>query len=305
MTIYYKGVLTLKDSIKLKKVKFSSTNTVDVSSSKFSKLTKAEKDYFLLSFNRFGYVDFEDLKVISITSGDDILKNILFKIMNPKFKPIRPIIYKKLLDIDGNEYAREIKTGYLFPILGNDDMEYTFSLFRTLDFWNIECFKGLFIGHFIERTNFALCNCYCFNEMVANYNEIEKHKDKKLSTHNLLKMKELFQMNVFDDSKIISQNNQNLSINPTNSANLTKTNSNGLNQPTNSVSNNSLNSLQEIKNILSSLSDEDLAILRDISRNDLSNIDIYEYMQMTKEEKLELLDKQVNPKPTVCLKKKD
>ena len=57
-------------------------------------------------------------------------------------------------------------------------------------------------------------------------------------------------MNVFDDSKIISQNNQNLSINPTNSANLTKTNSNGLNQPTNSVSNNSLNSLQEIKNIL-------------------------------------------------------
>ena len=184
-------------------------------------------------------------------------------------------------------------------------MEYTFSLFRTLDFWNIECFKDSFIGHFIERTNFALCNCYCFNEMVANYNEIEKYEDKKLSSHDLLKMKELFQMNVFDDSKIISQNNQNLSINPTNSANLTKTNSNGLNQPTNSVSNNSLNSLQEIKNILSSLSDEDLAILRDISRNDLSNIDIYEYMQMTKEEKLEILDKQVTPRPKVCLKKKN
>ena len=305
MTIYYKGLLTLKDSIKLKKVNFSINSIEDVSSSKFSKLTKAEKDYFLLSFNRFGYVDFEDLKVISITSGDDILKNIFFKIMNPKFKPIRPIIYEKLLDIDGNEYAREIKTGYLFPILGNDDMEYTFSLFRTLDFWNIECFKGSFIGHFIERTNFALCNCYCFNEMVANYNEIEKYKDKKLSTRDLLKMKELFQMNVFDDSKIISQNNQNLSINSTNSANLTKTNSNGLNQQTNSVSNNSLNSLQEIKNILSSLSDEDLAILRDISRNDLSNIDIHEYMQMTKEEKLELLDKQVNPRPKVCLKKKN
>lgn len=304
MTIYYKGLLILKDSIKLKKVNFSINSIEDVSSSKFSKLTKAEKDYFLLSFNRFGYVDFEDLKVISITS-DDILKNILFKIMNPKFKPIRPIIYEKLLDIDGNEYAREIKTGYLFPILGNDDMEYTFSLFRTLDFWNIECFKGSFIGHFIERTNFALCNCYCFNEMVANYNEIEKYKDKKLSSHNLLKMKELFQMNVFDDSKIISQNNQNLSINPTNSANLTKTNSNGFNQPTNSVSNNSLNSLQEIKNILSSLSDEDLAILRDISRNNLSNIDIHEYIQMTKEEKLELLDKQVTPRPKVCLKKKN
>ena len=304
MTIYYKGLLTLKDSIKLKKVNFSINSIEDVSSSKFSKLTKAEKDYFLLSFNRFGYVDFEDLKVISITS-DDILKNILFKIMNPKFKPIRPIIYEKLLDIDGNEYAREIKTGYLFPILGNDDMEYTFSLFRTLDFWNIECFKGSFIGHFIERTNFALCNCYCFNEMVANYNEIEKYEDKKLSSHDLLKMKELFQMNVFDDSKIISQNNQNLSINPTNSANLTKTNSNGLNQPTNSVSNNSLNSLQEIKNILSSLSNDDLALLRDISRNDLSNIDIHEYMQMTKEEKLELLDKQVTPRPKVCLKKKN
>ena len=304
MTIYYKGLLILKDSIKLKKVKFSTIRTEDVSFSKFSKLTKAEKKYFLQLFNNLGDVDFEDLKVISITS-DDILKNILFKIMNPKFKPIRPIIYEKVLDIDGNEYAREIKTGYLFPILGNDDMEYTFSLFRTLDFWNIECFKGLFIGHFIERTNFALCNCYCFNEMVANYNEIEKYKDKKLSSHNLLKMKELFQMNVFDDSKIISQNNQNLSINPTNSANLTKTNSNGLNQPTNSVSNNSLNSLQEIKNILSSLSDEDLAILRDISRNDLSNIDIYEYMQMTKEEKLEFLDKQVNPRPKVCLKKKN
>lgn len=304
MTIYYKGLLTLKDSIKLKKVNFSINSIEDVSSSKFSKLTKAEKDYFLLSFNRFGYVDFEDLKVISITS-DDILKNIFFKIMNPKFKPIRPIIYEKLLDIDGNEYAREIKTGYLFPILGNDDMEYTFSLFRTLDFWNIECFKGSFIGHFIERTNFALCNCYCFNEMVANYNEIEKYEDKKLSSHDLLKMKELFQMNVFDDSKIISQNNQNLSINPTNSANLTKTNSNGLNQPTNSVSNNSLNSLQEIKNILSSLSNDDLALLRDISRNDLSNIDIHEYMQMTKEEKLELLDKQVTPRPKVCLKKKN
>lgn len=304
MTIYYKGLLTLKDSIKLKKVNFSINSIEDVSSSKFSKLTKAEKDYFLLSFNRFGYVDFEDLKVISITS-DDILKNILFKIMNPKFKPIRPIIYEKVLDIDGNEYAREIKTGYLFPILGNDDMEYTFSLFRTLDFWNIECFKGSFIGHFIERTNFALCNCYCFNEMVANYNEIEKYEDKKLSSHDLLKMKELFQMNVFDDSKIISQNNQNLSINPTNSANLTKTNSNGFNQPTNSVSNNSLNSLQEIKNILSSLSDEDLAILRDISRNNLSNIDIHEYIQMTKEEKLELLDKQVTPRPKVCLKKKN
>ena len=172
MTIYYKGLLILKDSIKLKKVKFSTIRTEDVSFSKFSKLTKAEKKYFLQLFNNLGDVDFEDLKVISITS-DDILKNILFKIMNPKFKPIRPIIYEKVLDIDGNEYAREIKTGYLFPILGNDDMEYTFSLFRTLDFWNIECFKGLFIGHFIERTNFALCNCYCFNEMVANYNEIE------------------------------------------------------------------------------------------------------------------------------------
>ena len=304
MTIYYKGLLTLKDSIKLKKVKFSTIRTEDVSFSKFSKLTKAEKKYFLQLFNNLGDVDFEDLKVISITS-DDILKNILFKIMNPKFKPIRPIIYEKVLDIDGNEYAREIKTGYLFPILGNDDMEYTFSLFRTLDFWNIECFKGSFIGHFIERTNFALCNCYCFNEMVANYNEIEKYEDKKLSSHDLLKMKELFQMNVFDDSKIISQNNQNLSINPTNSANLTKTNSNVLNQPTNSVSNNSLNLLQEIKNILGSLSDEDLALLRDISRNDLSNIDIHEYMQMTKEEKLELLDKQANPRPKVCLKKKD
>ena len=112
-------------------------------------------------------------------------------------------------------------------------------------------------------------------------------------------------MNVFDDSKIISQNNQNLSINTTNSANLTKTNSNGFNQPTNSVSNNSLNSLQEIKIILSSLSDEDLSLLRDMSRNDLSNIDIHEYIQMTKEEKLELLDKQVTPRHKVCLKKKN
>lgn len=293
MTIYYKGLLILKDSIKLKKVKFSTIRTEDVSFSKFSKLTKAEKKYFLQLFNNFGYVNCDDLKVISITSGDDILKNILFKIMNPKFKPIRPIIYEKVLDIDGNEYAREVKTGYLFPILGNDDMEYIFSFSRILDnVWDIEYFKGSFIGHFIERTNFALCNCYCFNEMIANYNEIEKYEDKKLSTHDLLKMKELFQMNVFDDSKI-------------NSANLTKTNSNGLNQPTNSVSNNSLNSLQEIKNILSSLSDDDLALLRDISRNDLSNIDIHEYMQMTKEEKLELLDKQVNPRPKVCLKKKN
>ena len=283
VTIYYKGLLTLKDSIKLKKVKFSTTNTVDVSFSKFSKLSMSEKKYFLQLFNNFGYVSFDDLKVISITIGDDILKNILFKIMNPKFKPIRPIIYEKVLDIDGNEYARKVKTGYLFPILGNDDMEYIFSFSRILDFWNIEC----------------------FNEMVANYNEVEKYKDKKLSTHDLLKMKELFQMNVFDDSKIINQNNQNLSINSTNSANLTKINSNGFNQPTNSVSNTSLNSLQEIKSILSSLSDEDLALLRNISRNDLSNIDIHEYMQMTKEEKLELLDKQANPRPKVCLKKKD
>lgn len=305
MTIYYKGLLILKDSIKLKKVKFSTIRTEDVSFSKFSKLSMSEKKYFLQLFNNLGYVNFDDLKVISITSGDDILKNILFKIMNPKFKPIRPIIYEKVLDIDGNEYAREIKTGYLFPILGNDDMEYIFSFSRIIDGWNIECFKGSFIGHFIERTNFALCNCYCFNEMVANYNEIEKYEDKKLSSHDLLKMKELFQMNVFDDSKIISHNNQNLSINTTNSTNLTKTNSNGFNQPTNSVSNNSLNSLQEIKNILSSLSDEDLALLRDISRNDLLNIDIHEYMQMTKEEKLELLDKQVNPRPKVCLKKKN
>ena len=304
MTIYYKGLLTLKDSIKLKKVRFSTIRTEDVSFSNFSKLSMSEKKYFLQLFKDLGNVNFDDLKVISITSNN-ILKNILFKIMNPKFKPIRPIIYEKVLDIDGNEYAREIKTGYLFPILGNDDMEYIFSFSRIIDWLNIECFKGSFIGHFIERTNFALCNCYCFNEMVANYNEIEKYEDKKLSSHDLLKVKELFQMNVFDDSKIISQNNQNLSINPTNSANLTKTNSNGLNQPTNSVSNNSLSLLQEINNILSSLSDEDLALLRDISRNDLSNIDIHEYMQMTKEEKLELLDKQANPRPKVCLKKKD
>lgn len=81
MTIYYKGVLTLKDSIKLKKVKFSTIRTVDVSFSKFSKLTTAEKKYFLQLFNNLGYVNFDDLKVISITSGD-ILKNILFKIMN-------------------------------------------------------------------------------------------------------------------------------------------------------------------------------------------------------------------------------
>ena len=42
-----------------------------------------------------------------------------------------------------------------------------------------------------------------------------------------------------------------------------------------------------------------------MSRNDLSNIDIHEYIQMTKEEKLELLDKQVTPRHKVCLKKKN
>ena len=39
MTIYYKGLLTLKDSIKLKKVKFSTSRTEDVSFSKFSNLS--------------------------------------------------------------------------------------------------------------------------------------------------------------------------------------------------------------------------------------------------------------------------
>ena len=55
MTIYYKGLLTLKDAIKLKKVKFSTIRTEDVSFSKFSKLSMSEKKYFLQLFNDLGY----------------------------------------------------------------------------------------------------------------------------------------------------------------------------------------------------------------------------------------------------------
>lgn len=328
MTIYYKGILALKKSIKLKKINFY-TGTILRSGSdiervddisfrfgRFGELTFDDKKEFFKNFNSLRFPD-NGYEETIVAQNNTAMMDILFKIINPKFKTIRKIMYEKVLDTNGNAYAREIQTGFLFPILSSNDLEYILRLFKTEDWMDAKILKGSLLYQFKERSNFALCNCYCTDEKVADYNEVEAYKNKNLNHASHQKMKTLFQMNVFDDSCIMVKNNtQSLinslnstsTINGTNTVNLTAGNNNILVQESQNSSHESLKALQEVKKILDSLSDEDLALLRDISQNNLSNINIDEYMKMTKEEKLALLRKQEtldDDRPKVCLKKKN
>ena len=61
---------------------------------------------------------------------------------------------------------------------------------------------------------------------------------------------------------------------------------------------NKIQSLQSIKSMLNKLSDYEIALLRDISFNNLHDIDINEFMNMSSEEKLAILSSQAQQKNT-------
>ena len=227
-----------------------------------------------------------------------------------QIKPIKlsinnkEIIYEIIVDKNGNKYAKEINTGYLFPIFNRRDLicycEYR-KLLGVISYY----FKGYFNYKVKERENFDLCDCYCIERGVANYIEIEKYENKSSVNKQLEK---LFKMNVFDDS-CIKENSHSLSITSPNSSesmlNLTTENNNIPATYSPCSSHESLKSLQELKKILDSLSDEDLALLRDMTQNNLLDPNINEYIKMSKEEKLAILSSQSNldSRPKVSLKK--
>ncbi len=331
MTPYYKGRLVLNKNLKFKKIKFNSGYyeekediEIDILNAEYE-LTEEENDDIL------NYLIEDESKMTRN------IKDIFFKIlMSTKLyrKKELNIIYEKITDKNGNVYGEEILTKFIFPLFSIDDIwvHTTYSFNNFLDFVKLRGYTNYKINN--DRSNFSLCKCYCVENGVADYNEIGEYRNKNTDNFSPKfefkeRIKKLYNMNVFDDSVITQNisiqvpNNQNsIPSNPSNSSNTYSTENDALSReenisfPTNPCNNDFIEKLEKIKNKLNSLSNEEKSLLRDLTYNNLNDPQIFEYIDMSREEMLEVLsyraqqksDKDnsqvLNDKPKVSLKKK-
>lgn len=350
MTTYYKGSIVLRKNLKFKKIKLQSYLYDDAIALKGddSNIRTINVRYELTDREN---VELSDaIKSDSDTLSEKVV-NILVKILMSTQKLYRrkemDIIYEKIMDSYGNIYGKEKITGYIFPLLNEKDLNANiFSYYKrgTLYYDDI-LFKSCITYETKNRINFDLCDCYCINEGVANKNEIELYDNvynnfytnyfaKQFHTKLCSKLKKLYNMNIFDES-IIFNNSNNISsksvTTPNNSNSISNSiqtvNSNNIpssismspvvtqeNSTNVSSTNQKLEKLKKVKEILSFLSEEDIALLKDMTNNNLDDPNVLEYLKMSREQKLEFIsnkqktsndESQIsNDKPKISLKKR-
>lgn len=291
MTIYYKGLITLKKKIKIETIPFQTSN-VDKNSKMYlnGKHSKrlSQEDIECLYENIYN-------KYKGASYNLSQIADILFKVNPIKFKSSMNIIYEELVDEKGQRYAKEKDNSLIFPLFSHDDLEdWIFNLNKCWSSWGYHYFKGKFSTDFKLRDNFALCDCYCIADGVANHNEIKKYQK---THHDYSVLEEFFYMNVFDDSRINNNSQQTInslstSINCDNSfgstINSIKQNSTPSNKSNNSIQ--VVESLETIKNFLISLPDDKKSLLHDIIQNNLLNYNLGELIQMSKMSNEDLLN---------------
>lgn len=148
---------------------------------------------------------------------------------------------------------------------------------------------------------------YLDNEKLINDNE-EKYNINSIDKMSLKQLKNIIRdakiekaLNV-SSSTIKQQTNYSTSINNKSIGSIVNTNnssSNLVNQNSNNSNNDNIEELQKVKELLNTLSEEEINLLRDITGNNLYHQKIFEYVKMLKEEKDNILNK-----PKVNLKKK-
>lgn len=311
MNIYYKGNLVLTKDIEFKQLYFVSKivggildNEEKIESIKFVRKTRSQfSNHDCIKLVKYlskscPIPDHGRNKRIEVYSEE--IMNVLCKLPIVKlgfFNRNYEIIYEQLIDKYGNLYAKEIKNGYIFPLLQGNDLNYEFKVYRTDNI--LEGFIDCDLKY-RDRENVSLCGCYCIGNGVANVNEKNNYTIKNKSKQVI----KLFQMNALDVVSIsnslqqlsneLNTNSSSTSINDSNLAKPTEQNFSPYIIPSNNF--NKLKSLREVREILNGLSDEDIALLRDMTRNNLSDISIGEFKQMSREEKLKLLDSMAEQK---------
>lgn len=325
MKVYYKGSLFLTKDIRFKQLYFLSKivyddvdNKEEIESIKFVRKTRSQLSNHdcikLVEYLSKNYYIPDNGKKEKIEMYSEEIMNVLCKLPMVKLKLFysnSEIIYEQLIDKYGNLYAKEIQEGCLFPLLQGNDLNYEVKVRRTDNI--LEGFIDCDLKY-RDRENVSLCGCYCIGNGVANVNEKINYTIKNRPELVI----KLFQMNVLDVDSInngsqplftsLNANASSTSMNSSNLDNAIEQNANPAIIQSNNA--NKLKSLREVRDILNGLSDEDIALLRDMTRNNLSDIDIEEFKQMSREEKLKLLDSmteqkdQDNNRPKVSLKKK-
>lgn len=333
MTTYYKGNLVLAKNIILKKIKFCSNLYGEISEMKINQISGNAKitNEELKRLNAWKKLT-DIIRFKSNVIYDDYNKKLLFNLLKKNYKNEKiQIIYEIVYDRNGNPYAKEKNYGGLiFPLFNLHDLDYFYidHVHKGLLYDRV---RGNFSFELKNRDNFDLTDCYCFQCGVANQNEIIDYVKKygPNSDEFYKKVRYLYNMNVFDNSIIndyqsssisnITSNNQTnnipansnvqQSINQTNSSNIQiknsiNTNSTLSKSPT-SIRLEILENLENIKNKLNNLSDKEIALLRDMTNNNLNDPNILEYIDMPLDKKLEFLEQKAKENSSkVSLEKK-
>lgn len=203
MSEFYKGKIILKKDIKFKKMKFliDENNIVSILKPTYS-LSGAEGRVLYESFCKFK--NNKDFKI------EDSISNCIINRITYKFfeinKKVINIIYEKVVDEEGFWYAKEVYTGYIFPLLEFNycDLEYnvTYQNQSNKNEQVIDNTNGYILTNIKSRNIYDTCNVYCIEEKVANYNELKKYSKKKKLEKVLNKIPKLYNMNIFKNNNL-------------------------------------------------------------------------------------------------------
>lgn len=230
---------------------------------------------------------------------------------NPKTYNYIYFIYEKVYDKYGRPYAKEMFTGCIFPLVDENDIDFTFSYKICEAFWAGYKLKGNFCPTILNRQNVDRCECFMLESGVANNNDIIKYKETRTIASPDEKIKYLYNMNVFDESIILNNQPQSNFVQNSNSnINSTKQNnekidsiniqdnqyeqSHNIESPKVNLTKPNLigkkiEILNNIKDFILLLPQEDINLLMDMTNNNLNDPNILEYLKMSREEKVKFL----------------
>lgn len=190
MSEYYKGKLLLKRDINFGKIKFTcdENNIINIIKPNYN-LSGAESQAI------YNYISKFDMdKKIKI---DDNISNIIINRITNKFFQTTlseiNIIYEKIETPDGT-FAKEINTGFIFPLLALNNIDLTYSGIYKKEKKEI---YGSISTNLKIRDCFETCKVYAYGDESVSKNTLEKYNKKKKIKKVYKKLENLFNQNTF------------------------------------------------------------------------------------------------------------